>query len=586
MRFKGTIWLGVVLLAIALFYFLVDLPREERQKEEKERAETILLFDGEKVDTIFVARKEESYTLKRLGLDDWQLISPLEDKADVQTAENLLYELNNGKFSRVVEEKPQDLAAFGLTLPSLTLRVKLAGGEELALLVGDDHPMGKGLYVKTAGQSRVLLASLVREDLDKSLFDARDKSILHFNLEDIARVALRQGDHSLALKRDEAAWTLEGNDGGPADNAEIDHFLNQVRSAKVVEFISESPDSLAPYGLDAPASELRLLRKEGKSELSLFLGTVVPGEGVFAKVGGRSNVVRLPGTFEDTLSKNPADFLDKTLLAFTEDEVLGLTLKGTGPTVELAPEAGDPKRWRITQPSPQSADASTVASLLADLKEARIVEFVQLHMQSAAAFGLDQPARELTLRLTGDRTWALQIGNAAADGKSVFARREGQPQVFVLADETVKKLFRSYDDLRDKRILSFDEEAVTQVVVVTPETTFRLRKKGEDWSLEEPERIDPLKDFLVKDIFWTLKRLEYLAHVAPPPAAEATGLDTAALSLTLYKSGDERLASIAVGQPAKETPGRYAALPGKPEVYIVPERFLDEIPRTLEKYRN
>jgi len=585
-RFKGTLWLSVVFLGIALYYFLVDLPQEERQQEEKERAETILPFDIEKVDTLTVARKDSSYTLKRLGQDDWRLIAPLEDKADTQTAENLIYELNTGRFSLVVEEQPEDLAAFGLAEPPLSLTVKLTDGSERTLQVGDDHPMGKGLYVKTADRSRVLLSSLVRENLDKSLFDARDKTILPFNREDIAQVALRQGEHSFELRREKDVWTVIGEARSPGDTDAINHFLNSVRSAKVAEFVAETPASLAPYGLDKPATELRLEQEGGKQALSILLGGAAENQGFYGKTAERPNVVRVPRALHDTLSKSSIDFLDKTLLAFTEDEVLSLELKDSGSTVALKPETDDPKRWRILRPSPGAADASTVASLLADLKEARIREFIQFNMQTPAAFGLDAPARELSVHLTGDRNWKLQLGNPTADGQNIFARREGQPQVFVLGQDTVKKLFRSPHDLKDKKLLSFNREDVGRLVIESPEATFRLHKKGEAWVLKEPEHIEPLKEFLVKDIFWTLERLEYLATPAQRPTENTTGLGAPALNLTLYgKTGEEKLAGVTVGLPAKDSGGRYASVVGDPALYVIPDRFLDEIPHKLDKFK-
>jgi len=585
-RFRGTLWLGAVFLAIALYYFLVDVPQEEKQREEKERAETILLFEAEKVDTLTVARKGENYTLKRLGQDDWKLISPLEDKADMQTAENLLYELKTGRFSLVVEEQPEDLAAFGLAEPSLSLSVKLADGSQRTLLVGDNHPMGQGLYVKTADRERVLLSSLVREDLDKSLFNARDKTVVHFNLEDIAQVTLRQGEHSFELLHENDAWTVLQGARGQGAEGEINHFLNSVRAAKVAEFVAEAPESLAPYGLDKPAIELELKQIEGKPALSLLLGSAVDGQGFYARAGGRPNVMRVPDSLHDALAKSAVDFLDRTLLAFTEDEVLRLEVTGAGESLALEPEEGDQKRWRITRPAPAAADASTVASLLADLKEARIGEFVQFSLQDPAAFGLDRPARELAVHLKGDRIWKLALGNNTADGQNVFARRTGGPQVFVLAEDTVKKLFRSPHDLKNKKILSFNKEDAGLLVIETAEATFRLLKKGDAWVLEEPGRIDPLREFLVKDIFWTLERLEYLALPDPRPEENVTGLGHPELTLALYDGdGGKKLAAIAVGARAGESGGRYASIPGDPALYVIPERFLDEIPHTLAKFQ-
>ncbi|HIE80205.1 MAG TPA: hypothetical protein EYQ03_06075 [Nitrospinaceae bacterium] len=41
MKFKGTALMSAVFLSLVLFYFFVDLPAEQKEKIEKERAEKI-----------------------------------------------------------------------------------------------------------------------------------------------------------------------------------------------------------------------------------------------------------------------------------------------------------------------------------------------------------------------------------------------------------------------------------------------------------------------------------------------------------------------------------------------------------------
>jgi hypothetical protein len=52
MKFKGTAALAVVFIGIVLYYFLIDLPSEKREKEEKNRLEKVILFDSENVKAI------------------------------------------------------------------------------------------------------------------------------------------------------------------------------------------------------------------------------------------------------------------------------------------------------------------------------------------------------------------------------------------------------------------------------------------------------------------------------------------------------------------------------------------------------
>ena len=49
MKFQGTALMSAVFLSLVLYYFFVDLPAEQQEKAEKERAEKIFPFETEKV---------------------------------------------------------------------------------------------------------------------------------------------------------------------------------------------------------------------------------------------------------------------------------------------------------------------------------------------------------------------------------------------------------------------------------------------------------------------------------------------------------------------------------------------------------
>lgn len=178
MKFKGTLWMVVAFLGIVLYYYLVDVPAGIKQEEEKERAEKILLFETDQVKEFHLVKNDQTLHLKRTSPDTWELLTPVKAKADGQSVNALLSRLQSTRYSRIVEDSAKDLAVYGLQAPSLTLRLQLKDQGEKTLLVGDDHPMNQDLYVKQKEQSKVLLATAKRKDLDKSLFDLRDKSLL------------------------------------------------------------------------------------------------------------------------------------------------------------------------------------------------------------------------------------------------------------------------------------------------------------------------------------------------------------------------------------------------------------------------
>ena len=90
MRFKGTAALAAVFIGIVFYYFLIDLPSEKRKKEEKDRAEKVILFDSENVKGISFIKGEISIKLKRLGIDEWRMTAPVNANGDAPAVSDFL----------------------------------------------------------------------------------------------------------------------------------------------------------------------------------------------------------------------------------------------------------------------------------------------------------------------------------------------------------------------------------------------------------------------------------------------------------------------------------------------------------------
>ncbi|MFQ5716441.1 MAG: DUF4340 domain-containing protein, partial [Nitrospinales bacterium] len=241
MKFKETIWLSALLLAVVLYYFLVDIPFLKNKEDEKERAEKILLFETKDVDEISIESPLQTKVLKRQASDTWELVKPLETKADNDTAQALLSSLHDARFTKLVEENPENLAVYGLDTPSLKIVLKLKD-EEKSVLLGDASPVGSSIYLKRGGESKVLLAPASRTRWDRSVYELRDKTVLDFNISDIATMEIRQAKKSIQFTQTGNQWKVNnGSIEGKGDSSEITGLLNFIRFAKIKTFVEEAP---------------------------------------------------------------------------------------------------------------------------------------------------------------------------------------------------------------------------------------------------------------------------------------------------------------------------------------------------------
>lgn len=585
MKFKGTVWMGVLLLGIVLYYYLVDIPAEKKQLEEKERAGKIILFEKDQVEEFILEKKDFSLHLKRNSRDDWELIKPVQAKADADTVFAFLSFLHSAKFSRVVEDSAKDLSVYGLKKPSMTITLQLQGSDKKTLLVGDDHPMNKYLYVKREGEDKVLLAGDSREALDKSLFDFRDRGLLKFREEDITGVEFQNDEESFSLDKQNDLWKIIDGEKAKADAGEIKNFLKLVDKFKVKKFLHEKPDSLAPYGLDKPSARLTLKTGKEDGPLTLLVGGKKEDEGYYGKIKNAQNIVLLGNQLVKTLTKKAVDFMPKTLLDFKQENVSKIHLKTGGEQIVLA--RNKESDWKIIKPIEASADLSTVNSLLFDLKAARLQEFVKTSVNKPELFGLDSAEKVLTVDFEEGESWTLELGNQSGDGQNYFGRRAGEASIFTLSLDTADKIFRSLHDLKDKKLLNFDKDAVEKISLEYPDKIFELQKSDEDWNLTKPEKVKTVQGFIGKDILWSLSSLEYESVVEPALADEDSGLSQPTVAVSVWTGNDSKVAGrVIVGKKVENEAQYFARVEGDPNLYRIKARLFESLPKDVQKFKN
>ena len=451
MKFRGTALMAAVFLGLALYYFFVDLPAEQKEKNEQEQAEKIIPLEAEKIVEFSLTGKGEHIALKREALHNWKLTLPFPASGDSTEAEAFISEIASLKKTRTVEEYPKDLSIYGLSSPFLKIHFKFENKKEEALLIGNESPLGGHLYFKSGSQSAVMMAASSQSSFEKSIYSFRDKTLLNFNTSSIQHIQILREKNPLEFKKTGEVWRISGDIRAQGDKDAIMKFLQAIQFSQVTEFVDEAPESMEPYGLNPPKLKLVLDFDDGSQTLSL--GNFKEGKGYFGRINDSKNIILVDTRLFEVLSQKTVDFLDKTLFEFEEKEILQLSLQSKSETIRVIRDKND--SWNIQSPIKTAADLSTVNSLLFDLKEAQITKYIKISMDTPESFGLDNPQKSFSLKIKNSKNWTLQLGNQSADGQQIFAQWTGQQTVFSISKEVVDKLFRSLHDLRNKKILRF-----------------------------------------------------------------------------------------------------------------------------------
>jgi hypothetical protein len=225
--------------------------------------------------------------LERKG-ENWMILKPERTAAEDAAVQQFLDTVTAGQVSEFVEDKPSDLAKYGLVSPSL--RVALYGGKdnhEESLLFGFKLPEAEknAIYVRRGEGSEQPIASVaeyVFSAANKTFDDLRDKTLLVFDRSSVERIAVAGGPPPAIVARAPGGkWSIAGE--GKTANAEVlvaESLLDQIHDLQGTKIVEDPMTDPKRYGMERPSLEFTLYAKDGKqigvikaSELEVTVGS-------------------------------------------------------------------------------------------------------------------------------------------------------------------------------------------------------------------------------------------------------------------------------------------------------------------------
>jgi hypothetical protein len=240
----------------------------------------------------------------------------------------------------------------------------------------------------------------------------------------------------------------------------------------------------------------------------------------------------------------------------------------------------------MVKPVNMKANTATINSLLFDLKNARIVEFITTHTKNPETFNFEQPEKKINLTYKSGKTWTLKLGDQTSSPDHYFAQRSDDETVFTIQKSSVESIFRSLHDLKDRTILEFDDDAVREIHIQDSKQTFILKKSENKWNLTLPKPSDSIQSFIGKDILWTLNSIEFESVFAKDPGNTVTGLTNPNVSVKLLDGKSTILTHLLIGNPVAKLPEvHYLKVAESSNVYTMKKKFIDEILSNLKKLK-
>lgn len=208
------------------------------------------------------------------------------------------------------------------------------------------------------------------------------------------------------------------------------------------------------------------------------------------------------------------------LITLKDEDATQVEIKhaGSEPVVVRKGKSG----WQMTAPEAVRTDTDSVSSVVSAVSGLTWDRLVEDKPASLNTFGLSNPSIEVAVTDKGNKRQAIQVGDETPTGGGYFAKLAGDQRVFSINSGTKGNLDKSWKDLRDKRLLTFEEGKVSRIELTAKGPGVEFGRSGQnEWQILKPK---PLRadNWQVEELVRKLKEARMDTSVSDEDAKKNT----------------------------------------------------------------
>jgi hypothetical protein len=421
----------------------------------------------------------------------------------------------------------------------------------------------------------------------KELEDLKGK-VFTFDRDQISAISIKAPEGKIELKKDGRQWSLHDPVKDRADSLTMNMLLTSIDSLRAEQTIDQvTKEQIKEYGIADSQTKLTLTVDGKRRELIFGRDTALPSKG-YAMIEGEKEVLVLPNTLRNEISKKADEFRDRKLSDLTLNQVNKAIIKtGAG---EIEVERKD-NHWFINRPLKARGDDSKIGDLISLAIAARVEAFMP-DVTKLGENGLEQPRGTITLSVEGDpQPQVLLLGNDSKDEKGklrIYAKLSSRNAVVVLPQSLEKFFVVRPNDLRDRKLVQFTNDLVDRITIEpTGKEKLVFARSGAKAWVRKAEQDVPVYGALLTRLLDDLGAAmvsDFVSDVATE--LPKYGLDQPQLTVTLSafssentaetKAGERPILTLLLGK--EEADNLYARVDDEPFIVSTPKTLLDSIP--------
>lgn len=441
-RGRSTLLLLLVALGLGAYIYFVEMKREPSDATPPADRVFTNLDAGTISALTFKASNGDETSVRREGAG-WRVTAPIDARADAAEVSGVTSNLASLDLSRVVDDAPTDLAAFGLDAPRIAVGFTSEGGDQ-RLLLGAQTATGGDLYAKLEKAPRVfLIPSWLETSLDRTTFQLRDKSIATIDRTKVDALSIIGRPGTIELVKTGEQWAVRQPVAARADAGAVDTLLNRLSSGEMQAIVADEPATLDVYGL-APARTTVTASAGGKVLARLLVGADSGDAAVHMKDDARPMVFTVDKALAADFERAVTAYRDTRLFSLDTTSASRISVT-RGDTTQLFSHAAAPADAANPAAGPTWSQTSPAPAVAAD----RIAEFAsRLQTLRAESWEARAPAGTApfaTIVVTSDGNVSETV-RLVRGADAIFALRDDEPGAARLALSSVDDLLKVLDE--------------------------------------------------------------------------------------------------------------------------------------------
>jgi hypothetical protein len=288
MNIKLTVYLTAVLtLAIVAVVFVINPKHKAAEKLHVRKVFNINNIGN--VNEIDIRNKNGDFVIKKDTNGHWLISYPVNTDADTTVIGTLLSSFETLRYGKEIGNGTP--AALGLSPASITATVTLSNKQIYGLQIGSAAPLGKYSYAvaKNGIPGIFTIAGGLRKQLDSTLFQLRNKSLIKLTQNDIASISfIKDSKPVYTLKKEKKNWVFTKPSYNRLKTSVFDEMAFQLTNMNATNIIDDVTD-LKGMGLEKPLEVISIVLMDNK-KYNIEIGKNVDKNSVYAMVTGRPEV--------------------------------------------------------------------------------------------------------------------------------------------------------------------------------------------------------------------------------------------------------------------------------------------------------